>query len=101
MSSQASVGVEVLADLLLAAVEADRVEDAYALLADLVGEGPVRSAHGIALDRLADAVAAAAGTDLEGGGGPDPGAPRDETLDLLQAIRATTPARLPPERRSR
>lgn len=54
-------GPDVLADLLLAAVEADCVEDAYALLADLVGEGPVRSAHGIALDRLADAVAAAAG----------------------------------------
>lgn len=52
---------DVLADLLLAAVEADRVEETYTLLMELVGEGPVRAAHGIALDRLSDAVAAAAG----------------------------------------
>lgn len=54
-------GPDVLADLLLAAVEAGRIEDTYALLAELVSEGPVRAAHGIALDRLSDAVAAAAG----------------------------------------
>lgn len=51
---------DVLADLMLASVEADRVEDTYQLLADLVGNRVVREAHEVAFDRLSTAVGAAA-----------------------------------------
>lgn len=95
--------LDVLADLLLAAMETGRVSDAVELLSDLVGERPVRQAHGIAMQRLSDAVGAAAGADEPAAdvpgrppaAGPPPVGeidPSDDTLALLQAIRETTPA---------
>lgn len=87
------VAADVLADLLLAAVEADRVPETNELLADLVGEMPVRAAHGVATDRLADAVAAAAGADPVDGD-PDAAGARD-VFDLASRLRATTPGGRP------
>lgn len=85
------VAADVLADLLLAAVEADRLEETAELLADLVGERPVREAVGIVFDRLSIAVEAAATPPRAPDGAPV-GGPDDDTLELLKAIRATTPA---------
>jgi hypothetical protein len=81
-------GPDVLADLLLAAVEADRVEDTYTLLAEVVGEAPVRSAHGIAMNRLADGVAAAAGADLAPAGASAP-PPSGDVFSLTKRLRST------------
>lgn len=95
--------LDVLADLLLAAMEAGRVSDTVELLAALVGERAVRQAHGIAMQRLSDAVGAAAGADAGArpapGPGPDPVGeidPSDDTVALLQAIRETTPGKRAP-----
>lgn len=96
-------GLDVLADIFLAAVEADRVSETYELLADLVGERAVRQAHEITMQRLSDAVgAAAAGAATANDGatapGPEPGPPpvgeidpSDDARSLLQSIRATAP----------
>lgn len=86
------LAADVLADLLLAAVEADRIRETYDLLSDLFGEAPVRAAHGIAVTRLVDAVGAAATPPPTPDPGPDPD-PSDETLALLASIRATTPGK--------
>lgn len=59
--------LDVMADLLLAAVEADRVEETTELLSDLVGEAPVRAAYEVVFDRLSTAVGAAAGAEPTSG----------------------------------
>lgn len=74
---------EVLADLLLAAVEADRVGETYALLAELVGEERVRTAHRVVFNRLSNAVAAAAGA------GPTADAPNPDGGTLRHTARGT------------
>lgn len=94
----ADPAADVLADLLLAAVEEDRVGETYDLLSDLVGVAHVRTAHSVVFDRLADAVEIAATPPPPPDRDPDPGAgatpnPSDDTLALLASIRATTPGK--------
>lgn len=84
-------GLAVLADLLLAAMEADRVSETVELLADLVGERPVRAAHEVTMQRLADAVEAAATPPA-----PDKPVQADPPADvfaLTRRVRAETSAR--------
>lgn len=89
----AKPGPEVLADLLLASVEADRVEETYILLAELVGESPVRRAHRVALSRLSNAVEAAAGADPAAGRSTNPAGHSEDVFELASRLRATSPAR--------
>lgn len=82
---------DVLADVLLAAVDADRLGETVDLLSDLVGERPVREAVGIVFRRLSQAVEAAAGA-VPAARTPEP---PDDVFDLLQRLRATTPGGRP------
>lgn len=83
---------DVLADLLLAALEAGRLEETTDLLSDLVGERPVREALEVVHLRLSRAVAAAAGVPRRPGAAA--GASGD-VFDLTRRLRASTPGGLP------
>lgn len=86
MSSAADPGnpaPDVLADLILTAMEADRVQETYDLLEELAGPAMLRAAHGIVFDRLRYAVVCYA----EGG---DPGSTAGDVFDLTRRLRAET-----------
>lgn len=78
----------VLADLLVAAAERNRLTETDRLLRDLVDDEPVRAAHRIWTGRLRAAIEGSAAGTRSG-----PAMEEDSDLfGLLQALRETTPA---------